>query len=204
MIYAIVWPMPTSSREVTALLIRWREGEPEAFDRLMPLVYDELQRLAHVYLRHERAQHTLNTTALVHEAYLSLLGQEATPWQNRTHFFAVAARAMRHILIDYARRRNRAKRGGGQFNLTLEENVLVSEDHLEDLLALDQAMTQLETVDARLCRIVECRYFGGLTIAETAEALALSPATVKRDWNLGKAWLHRALFGESARKTPDP
>ncbi len=197
------WQMSNPHREVTALLVKWRDGEPEALDRLMPLVYDELQRLAHLYLRREREHHTLNTTALVHEAYINLIGQEDTPWQNRTHFFAVAARAMRHILIDYARRRNRVKRGGGQYHLTLDEIRLVTEDHLEDLLALDQAMTRLESVDARLCRIVECRYFGGLTIAETAEAMALSPATVKRDWNLGKAWLHRALYGDAEKKPPE-
>jgi RNA polymerase sigma factor (TIGR02999 family) len=196
--------MSHPSQEVTALLMRWRDGDADAVALLMPLVYEELQRLAHLHLRRERSDHTLNTTALVHEAYLSLIGQEKTPWQNRTHFFAVAVRAMRHILIDYARRRNRAKRGSGRPLLALEEGAALADEGLEDLLALDQAMTRLEQVDERLCRIVECRHFGGLTIAETAEALDLSPATVKRDWILARAWLYRALYGEDPAEPAPP
>ena len=188
--------MPGPAKNVTALLAQWRCGDAHAFERLMPLVYDELQRLASSHLRRERANHTLNTTALVHEAYLNLVGEEAPSWQNRAHFFAVAARAMRHILIDYARRRNRAKRGGRHRHVSIDDAALLSEDGVEDLLALDQAMTELEAIDERLCRIVECRHFAGLTIAETADAMDLSPATVKRDWNLARAWLHRALNGD--------
>lgn len=194
--------MNPSQPDLTALLIRWRAGEAAALEQLMPLVYDELQRLARIHLRGERPNHTLNTTALVHEAYLNLIGRDGAPWESRAHFFAVAARAMRHILIDYARTRNRLKRGGGQHRATLEEFALPSEDHLEDLLALDQAMVQLEAIDERLCRIVECRHFAGLTIAETAAALDLSAATIKRDWNLARAWLHRALYGEPDDRPP--
>ncbi len=188
--------MMQPDNNVTQLLLQWRDGNPEAFERLMPLVYDELRRLAHHHLWHERPGHTFNTTDLVHEAYLNLAGQEQTPWQNRAHFFAVSARAMRHILIDYARQRKRAKRGGGQPKLTLDRALVFSVDQVEELLTLDQALTGLEAVDPRLCRVVECRYFGGLTIAETAEVLDTSPATVKRDWNMAKAWLRRALFSD--------
>ena len=186
--------MADSQPDVTQLLAAWRQGEAGAFDRLLPLVYEELRVLAHRYLRRERADHTLNTTALVHEAYLTLVGKQ-TPWENRNHFFAVAAHAMRHILIDYARRRNREKRGGGVQNIPLDKAIVFSEDRMEDLLALDQALQQLEQKEQRLGRIVECRYFAGLTIAETAEALEISPATVKRDWLVAKAWLKKALQG---------
>ncbi len=189
--------MAQPQHDVTQLLHQWRDGDADAFERLMPLVYDELRRLAHRHLWHERPGHTLNTTDLVHEAYLNLAGREQTPWQNRAHFFAVAARAMRHILIDYARRRKRTKRGGGQPKLTLDRALVFSVDQIEEHITLDQALTRLEAVDARLCRVVECRYFAALTIAETAEVLSTSPATVKRDWNMAKAWLRRELFNES-------
>lgn len=185
-----------TQRDVTRLLARWREGEVEALDRLMPLIYDELRRLAHRHLRHERSGHTLNTTALVHEAYLNLVGGAPVPWENRSHFFAVAARAMRRILISYARKRNRLKRGGGRPDLPLDRAAVFTEDRFDELLALDQALTALEATDERLCRVVECRYFGGLTIEETAHATGTSAATVKRDWNMAKAWLRRALYGE--------
>lgn len=185
--------MDSPTTDVTSLLVKWREGEAAAFEQLMPLVYEELRRLARHHLRRERDDHTLHTTDLVHEAYLNLVGKEVVPWQNRTHFFAVAAHAMRHILIDYARRRNRLKRGGGQMDLKLDHVEVFSENNIEDLLSLDQAMTKLEVFDERLCRIVECRYFGGLSIAETAEVLSISSATVKRDWQVAKAWLRRAM-----------
>lgn len=185
--------MTHNSQEVTQLLEKWRAGETAAFENLMPLVYDELRRLAHHHLQKERSDHTFHTTDLVHEAYLNLAAKENTPWQSRTHFYAVAAHAMRTILIDYARRRNRKKRGGGQKDLNLEDVHVCSEDRLEDLLSLDQAMNLLTDIDQRLCRIVECRYFAGLTIEETAEALDVSPATVKRDWQVAKAWLRRAI-----------
>ena len=186
--------------DVTHLLHRWRDGDDAAFDELMPLVYDELRRLAHHHLWHERSGHTFLTTDLVHEAFLNLLGQEQTPWQDRAHFFAVAARVMRHILIDYARRRKRAKRGGDQSPISLDQAIAFSEDQVEEWITLDQALTRLEATDGRLCRVVECRYFGGLTIAETAEVLAISPATVKRDWQMAKAWLRRELLDDG---TPD-
>ena len=185
--------MTPGSDEVTLLLDKWRAGETEAFESLIPLVYEELRRLAHHHLKKERAGHTMHTTDLVHEAYLNLASKEGAAWQNRTHFFAVAAHAMRGILIDYARRRNRKKRGGGQAVLHLDDVQVCAEDQLEDLLTLDQAMHMLAELDSRLCRIVECRYFAGLTIEETAEALAVSPATVKRDWKVAKAWLYRAV-----------
>jgi len=189
--------MTQPQHDMTELLLQWRSGDQEAFERLLPLVYDELRRLAHHHLWNERAGHTFNTTDLVHEAYLNLINQDQTPWQGRAHFFAVAARAMRHILIDYARGRRRAKRGGGQANLSLDRAVLFSEDKIEELITIDQILTRLEATDERLCRVVECRYFGGLTIAETADVLAISPATVKRDWQMAKAWLRRALFTDS-------
>lgn len=188
--------MKQHQRDVTHLLLQWRAGDAEAFETLMPLVYDELRRLAHHHLWHERPGHTLHTTDLVHEAFLNLLGQDQTPWQNRAHFFAVAARVMRHILIDYARRRKRAKRGGGRPVLSLEQAAVFSEDQVEEWITLDQALTRLEAKDERLCRVVECRYFGGLTIAETADVLGISPATVKRDWQMAKAWLRRELLDE--------
>lgn len=159
----------------------------------MPVVYEELRRLAHHHLKKERSGHTFHTTDLVHEAYINLASRDKTAWEDRTHFFAVAAHAMRTILIDYARRRNRKKRGSGQTPLNLEDVQVCAEDHLEDLLTLDQAMNLLAEIDERLCRIVECRYFAGLTIEETAGALDISPATVKRDWQVAKAWLRRAI-----------
>lgn len=186
-----------SPTDVTRLLVEWRDGDGDAVDRLMPLVYDELRRLAHLHLRKERSGHTLNTTALVHEAFLNLVDQDHVPWQNRSHFYAIASRVMRRVLIWYARKRNRLKRGGGVPNLPLDEVVLVSDDRVEELLALDQALVKLEAMDERMCRVVECRYFGGLTIVETAEVLSVSPATVKLDWKAAKAWLLRELGPEA-------
>jgi RNA polymerase sigma factor (TIGR02999 family) len=185
--------MSTPAQDVTRLLHRWYGGDAAAFEALLPLVYEELRRLAHRYLWRERAGHTLRTTDLVHEAFLNLVEEQDTPWQSRLHFFAVAARVMRHVLIDHARHRNRDKRGGGVGHLSLDEVAVFSDDHAEALLALDQALTRLEAFDERACRIVECRYFGGLTLAETAEVLGLSPATIKRDWNLARAWLRHEL-----------
>lgn len=179
--------------DVTQLLAEWRAGEANAFEKLMPLVYEELRKLAHYHLKKERSDHTYHTTDLVHEVYLNLSGKEQTPWQNRAHFFAVSAHAMRTILIDYARRRNRQKRGGGAIKVKLDDVQVCSDEHLEDLISLDQALLKLQEIEPRLCQIVECRYFGGLTIEETAQALDISPATVKRDWKLAKAWLRRAM-----------
>lgn len=184
--------MPPAS-DVTQLLQQWQTGNEAAMEQLMPLVYEELRRLAHGHLQRERADHTLNTTALVHEAYLNLVGQADLAWQNRAHFFGIASRVMRRVLIWYARRRNTDKRGGGQRNVELDEAAGFSENRLEELLALDQALQKLEALDERLCRVVECRYFGGLNVKETAEALNISPATVKRDWQTARAWLRRTL-----------
>jgi len=188
----------SSQREVTQLLHLWQGGDAEAVDRLMPLIYDELRRLAHRHLRRERADHTLSTTALVHEAYLNLIGPDQALWQNRLHFFAIASRVMRRVLIWYARKRNAAKRGGGRLNLALDDVVVLSDDRIDELIALDQALQQLEAMDERLCRVVECRYFGGLSVKETADVLNVSPATIKRDWQTARAWLRRTMeYGRS-------
>lgn len=183
--------------EVTNLLLKWQQGDEHAMEQLMPLVYDELRRLAHRHLQHERMGHTLSTTALVHEAYLNMVGQVQVPLQNRIHFFGIASRVMRRVLIWYARKRKAAKRGGGQPDLSLDDVVVLSDQRIEELLALDQALSQLEGLDERLCRVVEYRYFGGLTVEETADVLEISPATVKRDWQTARAWLRRTLqYGE--------
>lgn len=185
--------MPTP--EVTQLLHRWRDGDAEAQEAVVTLVYDELRRLAHHYLGRERAGHTFSTTDLVHEAYANLAGSEQPHWRNRQHFFALAARVMRHLLVDHARARRRDKRGGGLPPLSLDHAPAVSEDGIETLLSLEQALTELEAHDARLGRVVECRYFGGLSVEETAAALEVSPATVKRDWQFAKAWLRQSIYG---------
>ncbi len=180
-------------REVTQLLQQWQDGDGDAMDRLMPMVYDELRKLAHHHLKREHNRHTIHTTDLVHEAFLNLIGQDPISWQNRAHFFAIASRVMRRVLIWYARKRDAAKRGGGQPNLALDKVVVFSDDRIEELLALDQALGRLEKMDTRLCRVVECRYFGGLSVKETAEVLNVSPATIKRDWQTAKAWLRVEL-----------
>lgn len=159
----------------------------------MPLVYEELQRIAHHQLAGEDAGHTLSSTALVHEAYLELVKLEKISWQNRAHFFAIAARAMRRILVDYAVRRKTRKRGGGRIPLPLDEAAAVTEEDLDALLALNEALRRLEAREARYGRVVECRFFGGMSVEETAEALGVSPATVKRDWTTARAWLNREL-----------
>jgi len=183
-----------SSLQITHLLKKWSEGNQEVLDKLMPLVYDELRRQASRYLRRERANHTLQTTALIHEAYLKLIDQNQVEWQNRTHFFAIAAQAMRRILVDYARERNRDKRGGAAENLPLEEAAfVVSPEKGVDLVALDEALTRLAKFDERQARVVELRYFSGLSIDETAEILGVSNVTVRRDWNMAKAWLHQQI-----------
>jgi len=182
------------SKEITRMLQEWSGGKQEALDALLPLVYAELHRQASRYLRRERAGHTLQTTALIHEAYLKLIDQREVNWQNRAHFFGIAAQAMRRILVDYARERHRAKRGGIGENLPLEEAALVvSEERRVDLVALDEALTRLAKFDERQARIVELRYFSGLSIEETAEVLGISPATVKSDWNVAKAWLRHEI-----------
>jgi RNA polymerase sigma factor (TIGR02999 family) len=181
--------------DVTALLESWSNGDPDALQRLMPLVYDELHRLARNYLRRERPDHTLQSTALVHEAYMRMVNQKTVHWQNRAHFFGVAAQSIRHILVDHARSYQTAKRGSGGHKLSLDEAIAITEARDIDLIALDDALNGLSAVDPQQGRIVELRFFGGLSIEETADVLKISPATVKRDWVMAKAWLYRNLSG---------
>lgn len=179
--------------DITGLLVAWRAGDREAFDRLFPLVYEELRRIAHRQLRREHRDHTLGTTALVHEAYLKLVDQTRAQLTDRAHFFAVAARAMRRILVDYARRHRALKRGRAPARVSLSDAALIAEQRADTLVALDEALTRLAEVDDRLSLVVECRFFGGLTEEETAEALAVTSRTVRRDWAKAKGWLFQAL-----------
>jgi RNA polymerase sigma-70 factor, ECF subfamily len=179
--------------DVTALLSQLTQGNHEAGKKLIPLVYDELKRLARAYMRRERPDHTLQTTALVHEAYLKLVRQEVVNWQGRSHFFGIAAQLMRRILIDHARGHLREKRGGLKEVLPLDEALVFSPEHSEELVKLDEALERLSKLDARQSRIVELRFFGGLSVEETAEFLGISPKTVKRDWAVAKVWLHGEL-----------
>lgn len=178
---------------ITELLEAHAAGDRDALDALLPRIYDELRRIAHYRLRGERPDHTLNTTGLVHEAYMKLVQLDRMNWKNRAHFFAIASQAMRNILVDYAHRRKAQKRGGDRDRVTLNDADAAIEARLDDLVALHQALEQLAVHDARQARIVECRFFGGLTIDETAEALDISPATVSRDWAMARAWLNRIL-----------
>ena len=178
-----------SSTNITELLIKWRNGDKAALDELVPHVYGELRRLAGFYLRQERPDHTLEPTALVHEAYLRLMNEKGIDWQSRAHFFGIAAVRMRHILVDHARSRRAAKRGREQYRLSLSEADRLTERRDVNLLALDDALKRLEELDSQKVRVVELRYFGGLTIEETAEVLKISPATVKRSWSMARAWL---------------
>ena len=178
------------------MLKAWSGGEREAADRFMPLLYDELRRQARRYLNRERPNHTLQTTALVHEAYLRLTEQAGIEWQNRSQFFGLAAQMMRRILVNYAVKRKREKRGGANEDVSLDETILIANDDSgEDLLALDEALTRLEKLDERQARVVELRYFSGLSIEDTADVLEISPATVKREWNMARAWLKAELSG---------
>jgi RNA polymerase sigma factor (TIGR02999 family) len=179
--------------DVTALLIEWSGGDPDALERLMPVVYGELRKLAASYLREERPDHTLQPTALVHEAYLRLTNQRQVAWQNRAHFFGIAARMMRRILVDYARRRRAAKRNAAAWRVATD--VPDALDGFPELLALDRALSSLERLDPQQARVVELRFFAGLTVEETAEAVGISAATVKRDWRTAKAWLRREIGG---------
>ena len=181
--------------DVTRLLLSWSEGNQAALDELMPLVYGELRRLASAYLRRERSNHTLQSTALVHEAFMRLVNQQEVQWRNRAHFFAIAAQMIRRILVDYARAQHTEKRGSGSVKLELDEAMaapLASGFDL-DLLALNDALDQLSQLDARQSRIVELRFFAGLSIEETAEVMKLSPASIKREWNTARAWLFREM-----------
>ena len=181
-----------STHEITYLLVAWGNGDQDALDKLTPLVYQELHRLAAVYMSRERTDHTLQATALVNEAYLRLVDLQGVGWKDRAHFLAIAARTMRHILVDFARARGYQKRSGGE-RVTLNEATIVTEEPGADLVALDDALNRLAEIDERKSRIVELRYFGGLQVEETAEALHISPETVARDWRAAKAWLHLQL-----------
>jgi len=186
-----------SPHQITQLLKEWGDGDQSARDQLMPLVYDELRRMAHQHMRKERPGHTLQTSALVHEAFVRLVDQSEVQWQNRAHFFGIAAQMMRRILVDYARSRGYAKRGGDARQVSLDEVAIVSEERAADVVALDDALTSLATIDSRKSQIVELRFFSGLSIEETAEVLAVSPGTVMRDWALAKAWLRREMTADS-------
>ena len=189
-----------SADNLTSLLRDWREGDQSALDKLTPLVYDELRRIAHRYVRRERDEHTLQTTALVNEAYLRLAGAKQINWENRAHFFAVTAQVMRHVMVDYARRRLYAKRGGQRQQVPLEEAAAMSEQRADALISLDEALQDLAKLDSRKARVVELRYFGGLSLEETAEVLEISLMTVRRDWRAAKAWLFKAVNGESIKR----
>jgi len=182
-----------SSNGVTQLLARWSRGDAVARDALIPLVYDELHRLARHFLARQRPGHTLQSTALVHEAYLRLVGPSPVRFEDRAHFFAVAARVMRHILVDHARSRSAARRGGNNFTMVLDETIAVPAEREVNVVALDDALNRLAALDARQATIVEMRFFGGLSIEETATALELSPSTVKRDWIVAKTWIRQCL-----------
>lgn len=182
------------SHQITAMLREWGGGDREALEKLMPLVYNELHKQAARYLRRERPNHTLQTTALIHEAYMKLVDQREANWESRTHFFAIAAQAMRRILIDHARARRQEKRGGDNVTLALDDAALIITDERNiDLLALDEALDRLAEIDGQQVRIVELRYFSGLSLEETAEALGISRATVAREWSVAKTWLRREL-----------
>ena len=190
-----------SPNEITEQLIAWSKGDDAALEQLIPAVYQELRRMADHYLRGEDSGHSLQPTALVHEAYLRLIDQTKVEWQNRAHFFGVAAQMMRRILIDHAKAKHRVKRGGTAVKVMLDENVNFTQERASELLALDDALQSLARMDERKSRIVELRYFGGLTVEETAEVLGISDKTVMRDWNLAKAWLYRELTSNSANES---
>ncbi len=181
------------TQEITQLLLAWNEGDEQALARLMPLVQDELHRLAHRYMAGERSGHPLQTTALINEAYLRLIDSSRVRWQNRSHFFAVSAQLMRRILVDVARARDKQKRGGDVIHVSLDEAMIVSREPGPDVIALDDALTTLATFDPRKSKVIELRFFGGLSVEETAEVLGVSPVTVMRDWGLAKIWLLREL-----------
>lgn len=182
-----------NTHQITNLLIDWSNGDEMAFEQLMTVVYEELRRMARGYLRHQNAGHTLQTTELIHEAYLKLAGREKQNWQNRAHFFGVASRAMRHILVDYARSKTRTKRGGEAEKITLNENLTTASSRSEEIVALDEALSRFAELDQRKARVVEMKFFGGLTTEEIAEVLKISIDTVKRDWRFARNWLLREL-----------
>jgi RNA polymerase sigma-70 factor (ECF subfamily) len=183
----------SAAHSVTQLLEQWNHGDREALDKLMPLIYEDLRKMARRYMGQQNPGHALQTTALIHEAYLHMVKQKEKHFQNRAHFFGVAALAMRHILVDYARERHTTKRGGGARHISLEEAALVTQERAAELVALDEALRELERLSTRQSRVVELRYFGGLSVEETATVLRISPDTVMRDWSIAKAWLRSAL-----------
>jgi RNA polymerase sigma-70 factor (ECF subfamily) len=183
----------SSPPEITGLLIQWCDGDQTALEKLMPLVERELHRLAHYYMHQERPGHTLQTTALVNEAFLRLIDQKRVRWQNRAHFFGISAQIMRRILLNYARDQKRDKRGGGAIQVSLSNAALISVEKSDELLALDEALNRLALIDERKSQVVELRHYGGLTVEETAEVLKVSAITVQRDWDFAKAWLEREL-----------
>ena len=183
----------TSDADITALLVDWNNGDKSAIDRLLPLVERELHRLAHSYMRREDPDHTLQTTALINETYLRLIDQRKVQWQNRAHFFGIAAQIMRRILLNYARDQNRLKRGGRAIHVSLSEAMVMPAEKDRELIALNDALTRLEAIDERKSKVVELRYFGGLTVPEVAEVLKVSEITVMRDWAFAKAWLLREM-----------
>ncbi len=187
--------MPPSSEppQITELLVSWSKGDRAALESLMPLVEQELHRLAHYYMRREHKDHTLQTTALINETFLRLVDQDRVRWQNRSHFYGIAAQIMRRVLINYARDKKREKRGGGTYRVSLSEADAVAEERSIEILALDEALQKLSALDERKGRVVELRYFGGLSVQETAEVLAVSPVTVARDWDMARAWLAREM-----------
>ncbi len=189
-------PSTSDTTEVTQLLLAWRAGDAGALDRLIPLIHAELHRIASGFMRRERVDHTLQTSALVNEAYLRLIDAQQVEWQNRAHFFALSASLMRRVLVDFARERQARKRGGSLEQVTIDEAMALELGSREDIVAVDEALTALAAVDERKSKVVELRFFGGLTEAEIAEALQVSPETVRRDWRLAKAWLLKFLSGE--------
>jgi RNA polymerase sigma factor (TIGR02999 family) len=193
-----------ANTEITALLQAHAAGDAAALEQLLPRVYGELRRIARIRLRRERSGHTLAATDLVHEAYLKLLPVERVDWRSRAHFFAIASRAMRNVLVDHAVRRGAAKRGAGVAVLAIDEHDAATEQPLDDLIALSEALTRLEQLDARQAQVVECRFFGGLSLDETAEALNTSAATVSRDWTFARAWLHNELASAPPGNSPQP
>lgn len=186
--------------EVTQLLLAWNNGDKTALDRLIPLVYQELRQIAHRYMKRERQNHTLQSFALINEAYLRMVDLQSVNWQNRAHFFAIASSVMRRVLIDYARTRGYVKRGGEALRVSFNEKDLAVLEQDADLVALDEALSKLAVLDPRQSKIVEMRFFGGLSVEETAEAMLLSPATIKREWSAAKAWLYKRLKEEEAEK----
>lgn len=183
----------SSPSEITDLLVCWSNGDQAALERLLPLVERELHRLAHAYMRREHPDHTLQTTALINETFLRLVDQSRVKWQNRAHFYGIAAQLMRRVLLNYARDKVRAKRGGGAYKVSLSEADVMSEEKSVEFLALDEALQRLAAIDERKSQVVEMRYFGGLSVKETAEVLKVSPVTVARDWDMAKAWLAREI-----------